>query len=82
MEIVCKFGSVIKRINYSAAKQILKVTFVKSKGLEERTYNLVPKEIGCKLIYAASRTAREVMQMYSTQVKGKYQVIEVKQPKF
>ncbi len=82
MEIVCNFRSIIKRVNYSAAKQILKVTFVKSTGLQERTYNQVPKEIGCKLIYAAGRTARDLLQIYSTQVKGKYQVIEVKQPKF
>ena len=82
MEAVYKFGSKIKRATYSAANNILKVTFVKPTGLEERTYNNVPKEIGCKLIYAQGRTAAEVMQLYSTTIRGKYQVLEIKQPKF
>lgn len=82
MEAVYKFGSKIKRATYSAANNILKVTFVKPNGLEERTYNNVPKEIGCKLIYAQGRTASEVMKLYSTTIRGKYQVLEIKQPKF
>jgi len=82
MEAVYQFGSKIKRATYSAANNILKVTFVKPNGLEERTYNNVPKEIGCKLIYAQGRTAAEVMQLYSTTIRGKYQVLEIKQPKF
>ena len=79
METVYQFGSKIKRATYQASTGILKVVF---SNLQERTYNNVPKEIGCKLIYAAGRTAREVMQLYSTQIKGKYQVTAVKQLKF
>lgn len=79
MEAVYKFGSKIKRSTYQASTGILKVVF---SNLQERTYNNVPKEIGCKLIYAAGRTAAEVMKIYSTQIKGKYQVTEVKQSKF
>jgi len=82
MEAVYQFGSKIKRATYSVANNILKVTFIKPNGLEERTYNNVPKKVGCKLIYAQGRTAAEVMQLYSTTIRGKYQVLEIKQPKF
>jgi len=82
MEAVYNFGSKIKRATYSTANNILKVVFIKPSGLEERTYNQVPKEIGCRLIYASGRTASEVMKLYSTTIKGKYQVLEIKQPKF
>lgn len=82
MESIYKFGCKIKRATYSTANQILKVVFIKAGSLEERTYNMVPKEIGCKLIYASGRTAKEVMQLYSNTIKNKYQVLEVKPLKF
>lgn len=82
MEAVYKFGCKIQRATYSAANQILKVVFIKPTGLEQRTYNEVPKEVGCKLIYAQGRTAKEVMQLYSNTIKNKYQVLEVKPLKF
>lgn len=82
MEAVYKFGCKIQRATYSTANQILKVVFIKPTGLEQRTYNQVPKEVGCKLIYAQGRTAAEVMQLYSNTIKNKYQVLEVKPLKF
>lgn len=80
MEAIFSLNSKIKRAVYNAVDQVLKVTFVKKTGLEQRAYAAVPKEIGCKFLY--QKATKDVMSYYSNNIRGKFKVQQVTTPLF
>lgn len=80
METIYPHGSKIKRVNYSAGTQVLKVVFNKLKGLEQREYSEVPKEVGSKFAYLYA--AGDVLSYFALNIRGKYTVTGITAPKF
>lgn len=72
----CEFpyNPVLKSMNYINEQMTL--IFKKEKTLQTRVYAQVPKEIAYGLFY--KKTASEVIKFFSSEVKGKFRVIEVK----
>lgn len=71
--LTCNFlpNTVLKGMTYNAGS--LKILFCKG---QEREYTNVPPPIAYSLFYA--KTATDTLKIYSTQIKGKFQVSTVK----
>lgn len=64
----------IRAMRYNKEKGQLVVVFAK----QERFYEGVPTEIATKFYYAADKGLGNVYSYYATNVKGKFQVSEIK----
>ena len=76
--ITCKFpyNPVLDGMSY--ANEVLTIGFKKGLKVQYRSYN-ASKEVSYKLFY--SKTAAGCLKIYSNDIKGKCEVIDVKQSK-